>query len=40
MKASLIPYPANDMVIRPVSARFGNVKTNDPSLVEPVALAG
>jgi len=35
----LTPYPAEEMKCWPVSARLGNVKNNDPSLVEPVALA-
>jgi putative SOS response-associated peptidase YedK len=39
LKALLAPYPADDMVIWPVDRRVGNVKNNDPSLVEPVALA-
>jgi hypothetical protein len=34
----LAPYPSEDMVCWPVSARVGNVKNNDPSLVEPVVL--
>jgi putative SOS response-associated peptidase YedK len=28
------------MTCWPVSTRVGNVKNNDPSLIEPVALAG
>jgi putative SOS response-associated peptidase YedK len=36
LKAVLRPYPAEDMAIWPVSARVGNVRNNDPSLVEPV----
>jgi putative SOS response-associated peptidase YedK len=39
LKALLVPYPAGDMVIWPVDRRVGNVKNNDPSLIEPVALA-
>jgi putative SOS response-associated peptidase YedK len=39
LKALLVPYPADDMVIWPVDQRVGNVKNNDPSLIEPVALA-
>jgi putative SOS response-associated peptidase YedK len=39
LKALLIPYPADDMVIWPVDRRVGNVKNNDPSLIELVALA-
>jgi putative SOS response-associated peptidase YedK len=38
LKALLAPYPSEDMICWPVSARVGNVKNNDPSLVEPVAL--
>lgn len=38
LKAALRPYPADDMTMWPVSARVGNVKNNDPSLIEPVAL--
>jgi hypothetical protein len=32
------PYPSDEMVAWPVSARVGNVKNNDASLVEPVVL--
>jgi putative SOS response-associated peptidase YedK len=39
LKALLVPYPANDMAIWPVGPQVGNVKNNDPSLIEPVALA-
>jgi putative SOS response-associated peptidase YedK len=39
LKALLVPYPADDIVMWPVDRRVGNVKNNDPSLVEPVALA-
>lgn len=39
LKALLVPYPAEDMVIWPVDRRVGNVKNNDPSLIEPMALA-
>ena len=39
LKALLAPYPGDDMISWPVSARVGNVKNNDPSLIEPVALA-
>jgi putative SOS response-associated peptidase YedK len=31
------PYPAEWMTMWPVSARVGNVKNNDPSLIEPAA---
>jgi putative SOS response-associated peptidase YedK len=39
LKALLVPFPADDMAIWPVDKRVGNVKNNDPSLSEPVALA-
>jgi putative SOS response-associated peptidase YedK len=39
LKALLVPYPPDDMVIWPVDRRVGNVKNNDPSLIEPIALA-
>ena len=38
LKALLVPYPSADMIAWPVSARVGNVKNNDPGLIEPVAL--
>lgn len=38
LKALLSPYPSEDMVSWPVSARVGNVKNNDPGLIEPIAL--
>ena len=34
------PMPAEEMTCWPVSTRVGNVKDNDPSLIDPVALAG
>ena len=37
LKALLAPYPSDDMMCWPVSARVGNVKNNDPSLIEPLA---
>src|ERR1700748_1144907 len=40
LKVLLAPYPAGEMTCWPVSTRVGNVKNNDPSLIEPVALAG
>ncbi len=40
LKALLAPYPAEQMTCWPVSTGVGNVKNNDPSLIEPVALAG
>ena len=39
LKAMLGPYPSEDMIAWPVSARVGNVKNNDPGLIEPIALA-
>jgi putative SOS response-associated peptidase YedK len=39
LKPLLEPYPAEEMTCWPVSTRVGNVKNNDPSLIEPVALA-
>ena len=38
LKALLAPYPSDEMICWPVSARVGNVKNNDPSLIEPIAL--
>jgi len=40
LKALLAPYPSEEMVAWPVSPRVGNVKNNDPSLIEPIAGAG
>ena len=37
LKALLAPYPSDDMISWPVSARVGNVRNNDPSLIEPIA---
>jgi hypothetical protein len=40
LKALLAPYPSEDMMICwPVSARVGNVKNNDPTLIERIAAA-
>jgi putative SOS response-associated peptidase YedK len=39
LKALLDPYPPDGMVCWPVSPRVGNVKNNDPSLIEPIAAA-
>jgi putative SOS response-associated peptidase YedK len=33
------PYPSDEMTCWPVSQRVGNVKNNDPSLIEPVDIA-
>jgi putative SOS response-associated peptidase YedK len=38
VKALLTPYPSDGMIAWPVSPRVGNVKNNDPSLIEPVVL--
>ena len=38
LKALLVPYPAGEMTCWPVSARVGNVRNNDPSLIEPIAI--
>jgi putative SOS response-associated peptidase YedK len=38
LKALLAPYPAEDMAAWPVNGRVGNVKNNDPSLIEPITL--
>ena len=40
LKGLLAPYPADRMAMWPVSPRVGNVKNNDPSLIEPVEPAG
>jgi len=40
LKALPVPYPSDEMIGWPVSPRVGNVKNNDPSLIEPVAAAG
>jgi putative SOS response-associated peptidase YedK len=37
LKALLAPYPSAGMTFWPVSARVGNVKNNDPILIEPIA---
>jgi putative SOS response-associated peptidase YedK len=36
--AQFAPYPAAEMTCWPVSPRVGNVKNNDPSLIEPIAV--
>jgi putative SOS response-associated peptidase YedK len=38
LKSLLVPYPSDGMIAWPVSPRVGNVKNNDPGLVEPVVL--
>ena len=40
LQVLLAPYPAEEMTCWPVSTWVGNVKNNDPSLIEPVGLAG
>ena len=40
LTAMLTPHPAKDMICWPVNTRVGNVKNNDPSLIEQVALSG
>ena len=37
LKALLRPFPSDEMTCWPVSARVGNVKNNDPTLIEPIA---
>jgi putative SOS response-associated peptidase YedK len=37
LKALLAPIPSEEMTCWPVSTRVGNVKNNDPSLIEPIA---
>ena len=37
LKALLALFPSEEMTCWPVSARVGNVKNNDPSLIEPIA---
>jgi hypothetical protein len=39
LKAMLASYPSDGMICWPVSTRVGNVKNNDPSLIEPIAAA-
>jgi putative SOS response-associated peptidase YedK len=39
LKSLLAPYPSDAMICWPVSARVGNVRNNDSSLIEPVAPA-
>jgi putative SOS response-associated peptidase YedK len=39
LQVLLAPCPAEEMTCWPVSTRVGNVKNNDPSLIESVALA-
>ena len=37
LKALLKPFPSEEMTCWPVSPRVGNVRNNDPSLIEPIA---
>jgi putative SOS response-associated peptidase YedK len=37
LKALLSPFPSEEMTCWPVSPRVGNVRNNDPSLIEPIA---
>jgi putative SOS response-associated peptidase YedK len=37
LKTLLAPYPSDQMTCWPISPRVGNVKNNDPSLIEPIA---
>ena len=39
LKSLLAPYPSEAMICWPVSARVGNVRNNNSSLIEPVAPA-
>jgi putative SOS response-associated peptidase YedK len=38
LQVLLQPFPSEEMTCWPVSARVGNVRNNDPSLVEPIAV--
>jgi putative SOS response-associated peptidase YedK len=37
LKSLLTPFPSEQMTCWPVSVRVGNVKNNDPGLIEPIA---
>jgi len=37
LKSLLVPSPSGDMICWPVGTRVGNVKNNDPSLIEPTS---
>ena len=37
LQAMLAPYPSEEMTSWPVSTRVGNVKNNDPSLIQPIS---
>jgi putative SOS response-associated peptidase YedK len=38
LKALLAPYPSEPMTCWPANVRVGNVKNNDPSLIEPIVV--
>jgi len=38
LKTLLAPYPSEEMTCWPISMRVGNVKNNDPSLIEPIGV--
>jgi len=40
LRALFQPFPAQKLRIWPVDKRVGNVRNNDPSLIEPVAVEG
>jgi putative SOS response-associated peptidase YedK len=40
LKPLLVPYPSDETICWPVSARVGRIKNNDPSLIEPLATVG
>jgi putative SOS response-associated peptidase YedK len=40
LKTLLAPYPSEELTCWPVSPRVGNVRNNDPSLIEPIAVNG
>jgi putative SOS response-associated peptidase YedK len=37
LKSLLAPSPADEMICWPISPRVGNVRNNDPGLIEPLA---
>jgi len=39
LKALLAPCPAEELTCWPVSPRVGNVKNNEPSLIEPILIS-
>ena len=39
LKGLLAPYPGERMIMWPVDKRVGNVKNNDPSLIDPTPAA-